>query len=287
MGRGEPLDDQSKAWWWALTTWVYPITQVIIFWFGGVLTVGWNEQKISDFFSDYDEKYSGPPKDRWNFKDPNGRAPLMVSNHIGHLDMMIYFLLEEVPSFVANAAIRTVPMIGNNCTIIQSIYFSRAAEAEKNYVTEYIKTRINQVEVQKTNHPTMMVFAEGTTNNGEWIMEFKKGAFIDHRPIKIHALTFDSKVNPCWNLINAVPNVILLWANPGMGVTIHSFQENFNPQYSLDKRGITGNSDPETTWQYVADDVYYLMEYGFGIGRSHNTFRDKVEFKKNLNIKVL
>lgn len=133
----------------------------------------------------------------------------------------------------------------------------------------------------------MMIFAEGTTNNGEWVMEFKKGPFIDHRPMRINALTFDSHVNPCWNLINAFPNVILMMANVGMGLTMHCFEENFNPQYSLDKRGITGKTNPEKTWEYVAEDVYYLMEYGFGLGRSHNTFRDKVEFKKNLNIKVL
>jgi lysophosphatidylcholine acyltransferase/lyso-PAF acetyltransferase len=133
----------------------------------------------------------------------------------------------------------------------------------------------------------MMVFPEGTTNNGQCLMEFKKGAFIDHKPIKIQALTYDSLVNPCWNLMNVLPNLILMLANPSMTLTMHAFEENFNPQYSLDKRGLTGKEDPETTWQYVAEDVYYLMEYGFGLRRTGDTFRDKVEFKKNLNIKVV
>jgi hypothetical protein len=149
-----------------------------------------------------------------------------------------------------------------------------------------ISKRIDEIMVQKTNHPRMMIFPEGTTNNGLFLMEFKKGAFIDHKPIKIQALTFDSLVNPCWNLINVLPNIILMLANPNMTLTMHAFEENFNPQYSLDKRGLTGKEDPETTWQYVAEDVYYLMEYGFGLKRTGDTWRDKQEFKNGLNIKV-
>ena len=52
-------------------------------WWAAVTRVKYNNQKISDFLPDYDEKYSGPVVDPYIFLDKTNRAPLTISNHVG------------------------------------------------------------------------------------------------------------------------------------------------------------------------------------------------------------
>jgi hypothetical protein len=83
------LEDQPYFWWWWNTSWMHTGSRVIIWW-AGVTWVKYNNQKISDFLPDYDEKYSGPVVDPYVFLDKTNRAPLTISNHVGQLDMIVY-----------------------------------------------------------------------------------------------------------------------------------------------------------------------------------------------------
>lgn len=46
----------------------------------------------------------------------------------------------------------------------------------------------------------IMIFPEGTTNNGQYLLKFKKGAFMHHNPMKVVMLMYDNKnFSPFWD----------------------------------------------------------------------------------------
>jgi len=53
-----------------------------------------------------------------------------------------------------------------------------------------------------------MIFPEGTTTNGKYIVEFKKGPFLPFAPIRPYAFKFDSEsFNP---FMDEIPEFLLL-----------------------------------------------------------------------------
>ena len=67
-----------------------------------------------------------------------------------------------------------------------------------------------------------------------------------------------------------------------MILTLHEF-EIFDPKYTLEKNGL--GPDGEDNWQYIVKDVEYLFEYGCGLIKSGNSWRDKKDFKERINWK--
>lgn len=55
-----------------------------------------------------------------------------------------------------------------------------------------IKERVNLIKDGK-NFPPVLLFPEGTTSNGKYVLSFKKGAFAPFEPIKIYALKLEDR----------------------------------------------------------------------------------------------
>ena len=65
-----------------------------------------------------------------------------------------------------------------------------------------MKQRCDDILVHKKRFPSLMVFPEGTTNAGNFLMKFKQGAFIHNVPLKLYALEYKNNgFNPCMNLV--------------------------------------------------------------------------------------
>ena len=54
----------------------------------------------------------------------------------------------------------------------------------------------------------ILMFPEGTTSNGNFLLEFKKGAFIHDLPITISSLNYKSRVCSSFNLMNSANSMI-------------------------------------------------------------------------------
>ena len=152
-------------------------------------------------------------------------------------DMLLYIHLPKVPSFISNINVKSTPLIGTICTAIQSIYVKRASETSKHDVLDDMAERVRRIE-QGQNYGGIMIFPEGTTNNGLELMTFKKGGFVHNCPIKVYALSLaDSGVNVSACMVSELEEVFLgfscLWNN----MTWHEF-DSFNPQYTYDKHGL-------------------------------------------------
>lgn len=265
------LENQSRIYWFILNSFFRPQSRAVLWWCG-ILKLTYKKHKISDYIADY-----AP----YTVTDPEKRNGLAISNHTALTDMFVFQNLPEINSFVSNSDVKKVPIVGNICTDVQSIYFNRSSNEEKDYLQKLMEERVKVVEKDGTNHPTMMIFPEGSAGNGTSLLQFKKGAFAFESPIKIWALEFSSPVNLAWCLVS-LPQTLILWATtPGVSLTVHDFDV-FDPKYTIDKQGLTPGD--ENNWNHVVKDVEYLYEYGCRLVQSGNTIRDKTALKERLNI---
>ena len=122
--------------------------------------------------------------------------------------------------------------------VIQTVFTKRGDEASKVWTLDRITERCKWV-LEGKNFPPMLIYPEGTINNGGDLMNFKRGAFGDEVPLKIFMVetwALKGGQEPSWNLLSELESLILLLTGY-YGITIHEF-DNFDPLYSVAKRGL-------------------------------------------------
>ncbi|XP_072969123.1 lysophospholipid acyltransferase LPEAT2-like [Typha angustifolia] len=105
-------------------------------------------------------------------------APVVVSNHISYIEP-IFFFYELFPTIVASESHDSLPFVGTIIRAMQVIYVDRfSAASRKNAVTE-IKRKASC-----NSFPRVLLFPEGTTTNGRFLISFQLGAFIPGYPVQ-------------------------------------------------------------------------------------------------------
>jgi hypothetical protein len=130
-----------------------------------------------------------------------------------------------------------------------------------------------------------MIFPEGTTGNGEFLMKFKNGAFINGAPIKIYCLRYrTSGLNPGLNLYSEPEMFTMNLSNFWDKLVIHQFETPFDPNYVSEKYGIS--TDHPDFADHMIKEVRYLYEYAWGFGQATNGIREKIEMEMALGMKM-
>ncbi|KAL8153973.1 hypothetical protein V2J09_011733 [Rumex salicifolius] len=120
-------------------------------------------------------------------KEPE-RPAVIVSNHISYLDIL-YHMSSSFPSFVAKREYKSSDFQG-----VSGIVTERVKEAHEN-----------------EEAPLMMLFPEGTTTNGDFLLPFKTGAFLASLPVLPVILRFPyQRFSPAWDSMAGARHVILL-----------------------------------------------------------------------------
>lgn len=265
------LEDQSYVYWWLSNTYFKPYARTILWW-TGCLCIERKQHKISDYIADYKP-----------YELTNTKPGLTISNHTGLGDMFVFLGVEEVYSFLSNMSVKFIPFVGTICTVIQSVYLKRDKNEGKDISLKFMEERVKHVEHDKTNHPTMMIFPEGSSGNGETLLQFKKGAFIFESPLKMWAVVYHAPLNTSWILTSLVQCTILNMCNPMTTLVQHEFDV-FNPQYTIDKKGLTPGD--ENNWTHIVKDVEYIYEYACRLRQSGNSIREKNTMKERVGIKL-
>jgi len=143
---------------------------------------------------------------------------LIASNHVSWVDIVLHFYLYFPASFIIKASVWKIPIIGDIGKHIKCIGVVRENKdsADKG-VSDIITARLQDEYAKETpadRHPVLL-FPEGTTTNGKYLLPFKTGAFIAGVPVKPIVLKYKTRrMSPSWESMNGVRHVMLMMAHP-------------------------------------------------------------------------
>ncbi|KAI7729338.1 hypothetical protein M8C21_004792 [Ambrosia artemisiifolia] len=110
------------------------------------------------------------------------RPGVIVSNHVSHMDIL-YHMSSSFPSFVAKRSVGKLPLVGLISKCLGCVYVQRESKSSSTKgVSAVVNERIQEAHKNKSA-PMMMLFPEGTTTNGDYILPFKTGAFLSKAPV--------------------------------------------------------------------------------------------------------
>jgi lysophosphatidylcholine acyltransferase/lyso-PAF acetyltransferase len=161
------------------------------------------------------------------------RTPVAVgailSNHIGWADILVH-MTQWLPSFVARDATMQLPFIGITSIAMGCLFVDREKGSggkevvkENLGVAAQVKERMTQVSsgVGQNRRP-ILLFPEGTTTNGNFLLPFRTGAFIAGVPVQPTIIKYGpSRVSPAWETIGGIWHIFLMLANPLHSVTVY------------------------------------------------------------------
>ena len=128
-------------------------------------------------YKDVYKKYLGSDYD-FSQKD----FSLYISNHLGYLEIAAYMKEYGVSLLITYELLRT-PAIGGVMAELGSFFVDREKEKSREHVLQILLQRQKDFYTKKSFVKTL-IFPEGTTTNGKYIANFKKGAFVSLLPLK-------------------------------------------------------------------------------------------------------
>lgn len=150
-------------------------------------------------------------------------AAAIVSNHVSWSDILVH-LEHSYCSFVARSNTQDMPLIGLISQHLQCIFVDRDFKRTKKGKEEetvkgasgQVMERVRSVAEGKADPHArpLLLFPEGTTTNGQSLLNFKTGAFLAGAPVQPVVLKYaPGKVAPAWESIDALWHVFLMLAN--------------------------------------------------------------------------
>lgn len=145
-----------------------------------------------------------------NESEETERPGVIVSNHVSYVDIL-YHMSSFFPSFVAKRSVAKLPLVGLISKCLGCVYVQRESKSsEVKGVAGIVTERIIEAHQNKLS-PMMMLFPEGTTTNGDYLLPFKTGAFLAKVPVRPVILRYPYKrFSPAWDSISGVRHVFLL-----------------------------------------------------------------------------
>ncbi|XVE94754.1 hypothetical protein REPUB_Repub02eG0036200 [Reevesia pubescens] len=134
----------------------------------------------------------------------------IVSNHVSYLDIL-YHMSSSFPSFVAKRSVAKIPLVGLISKCLGCVYVQRESKSSDfKGVAGVVTDRVREAH-QSKSAPMMMLFPEGTTTNGDYLLPFKTGAFLARAPVLPVILRYPyQRFSPAWDTISGVRHVVFL-----------------------------------------------------------------------------
>ncbi|WOL13147.1 lysophospholipid acyltransferase LPEAT2 [Canna indica] len=105
-------------------------------------------------------------------------APIVVCNHVSYIEP-IFFFYELFPTMVASESHDALPFVGTIIRAMQVIYVDRFSPQSRKLAVHEIKRKASS-----NDFPRVMLFPEGTTTNGRFLISFRHGAFVPSFPVQ-------------------------------------------------------------------------------------------------------
>ncbi|XVE69928.1 hypothetical protein DITRI_Ditri10aG0030900 [Diplodiscus trichospermus] len=145
-----------------------------------------------------------------NQSEDQERPGAIVSNHVSYLDIL-YHMSSSFPSFVAKRSVAKLPLIGLISKCLGCVFVQRESKSSDfKGVAGAVTDRVLEAHQDKTA-PMMMLFPEGTTTNGDFLLPFKTGAFLARAPVLPVILRYPyRRFSPAWDSITGVRHMVFL-----------------------------------------------------------------------------
>lgn len=223
---------------------------------------------IYDFLGDYE-----PVQE---FDERKEQAPIILSNHSSFMDVWYYWM--ENTSFVSKASNCDYPIIGVLPIAKQSVFLETHCQKGRSQMLNKLYKRLEDSRAKKL--PPITMFPEGTYNNGEYCLRFKKGGFNHQHPIKIRASSFRKEGLWTCSWTNMHPFIFftLMMTVPEIFMEVFEVEEPLDPYWVYKKHGIT--KDHPEAWKYVMQEVKSIICFMTGFKSTEKGFRDILEYEK-------
>ncbi|TYJ49269.1 hypothetical protein E1A91_A01G122700v1 [Gossypium mustelinum] len=138
------------------------------------------------------------------------RPGAIVSNHLSYLDVL-YHMSSSFPSFVAKKAVSKLPLVGLIGKCLGCVFVQRESKSSDfKGVAGIVTDRVRNAH-QNELAPMILLFPEGTTTNGDFLLPFKTGAFLAGAPVMPVILRYSyRRFSPAWESISGVRHVVFL-----------------------------------------------------------------------------
>ena len=93
------------------------------------------------------------------------KGALLLANHTGWMDIVIFSAVMPL-SFIAKSEVNTWPFFGTLARLQRTIFVTRARRSETGATTDQLRERLRQGD-------TLVLFAEGTSSDGNDVLPFK------------------------------------------------------------------------------------------------------------------
>ncbi|XP_022768895.1 lysophospholipid acyltransferase LPEAT1-like isoform X2 [Durio zibethinus] len=145
-----------------------------------------------------------------NQSEKQEKPGAIVSNHVSYLDIL-YHMSSSFPSFVAKRSVGKIPLVGLISKCLGCVYVQRESKSSDfKGVAGVVTDRVLEVH-QNKSAPAIMLFPEGTTTNGDFLLPFKTGAFLAKAPVVPVILRYRyQRFSPAWDSISGVRHVVFL-----------------------------------------------------------------------------
>ncbi|CAL0327031.1 unnamed protein product [Lupinus luteus] len=138
------------------------------------------------------------------------RPGVIISNHVSYLDIL-YHMSSSFPSFVAKKSVSKLPFVGLISKCLGCVYVQRESKSSDSKGVSAVVTERIQEAHQNKSAPLMMLFPEGTTTNGDFLLPFKTGGFLAQAPVQPVILKYPyQRFSPAWDTISGVRHLIFL-----------------------------------------------------------------------------
>lgn len=138
------------------------------------------------------------------------RPGAIVSNHVSYLDIL-YHMSASFPSFVAKRSVARLPLVGLISKCLGCVYVQREYRSSDHKGVSGVVTERLQAAHADPKAPGLLLFPEGTTTNGGYLLPFKTGAFRARTPVQPVIVKYPfRRFSPAWDTISGARHVVFL-----------------------------------------------------------------------------
>jgi lysophosphatidylcholine acyltransferase/lyso-PAF acetyltransferase len=166
------------------------LSHTISFWTKWLLRV--NGIKVIKKEAQYEKVYKKYLGDDYSF-DPNEKYSLLISNHLGFYDIVLNMALNSA-GFLAKFEVKDYLLVGTIAQGINCLFVKRESEEDRMRTFAQLEQRQKDFYEGRSLTP-LLLFPEGTTTNGKYILKFKRGAFYHLLPIKPQFVLLDDNLD--------------------------------------------------------------------------------------------